>query len=81
MVAKRLHRKITKICEHDIESVSFVTHRFGTIIVRYYYVNHTIKKKGRFVMIAPPNKGSQWARILSRLSLYKWVLDAAGGKV
>lgn len=81
IVAKRLHREITKIYERDIESVSFVTHSFGTIIVRYYCANHTIKKKGRFVMIAPPNKGSQWARILSRLSLYKWVLGVAGGKV
>ena len=32
-------------------------------------------------MIAPPNKGSQLARILSRLSLYKWALGVAGGKV
>jgi hypothetical protein len=40
-----------------------------------------LKAKGRFVMIAPPNKGYQWARILSRLSLYQWVLGVAGGKI
>ena len=80
-ISKRLHKEIKKVYERDIESISFVTHSFGTIVIRYYLANHTLKKKGRFVMIAPPNKGSQWARILSRLSLYQWVLGVAGGKI
>jgi len=80
-IAKRLHKEIAKVSGPNVESINFVTHSFGTIVVRYYCGNHALKKKGRFVMIAPPNKGSQWARILSRISLYKWVLGIAGGKV
>lgn len=80
-VTKRLHREILKISERDIESISFVTHSFGTIVVRYYLAHHTVKKLGRFVMIAPPNKGSEWARILGRLSLYHWAMGIAGLKV
>ncbi len=80
-ISQRLHRDITNIMKQNVESVSFVTHSFGTLIVRHYLANHELKKKGRFVMIAPPNKGSQWARILSRLSLYNWALGVAGEKV
>lgn len=81
VVTKRLHREVTKLAERDIESISFVTHSFGTIVVRYYLAHHTVKKLGRFVMIAPPNKGSEWARILGRLSLYHWAMGVAGLKV
>jgi len=80
-VTKRLHRELAKIAERDVESVSFVTHSFGTIVARHYLAHHSVKKIGRFVMIAPPNKGSEWARILGRLSLYHWAMGVAGQKV
>ncbi len=80
-IDRRLHKDISNISKRNIESISFVTHSFGTLVVRHYLANHDLKKKGRFVMIAPPNKGSQWARILSRLSLYNWALGIAGEKV
>ncbi len=80
-ITHRLHKDISNISKRNVESISFVTHSFGTLVVRYYLANHDLKKKGRFVMIAPPNKGSQWARILGRLSLYNWALGVAGEKV
>ncbi len=80
-VTKRLHREIGKVMGRDVESVSFVTHSFGTIVVRYYLAHHRVKKIGRFVMIAPPNKGSEWARILGKLPLYRWAMGIAGEKV
>jgi len=80
-VTKRLHREIGKVMGRDVESISFVTHSFGTIVVRHYLAHHSVKKLGRFVMIAPPNKGSEWARILGRLSLYHWAMGIAGEKV
>ncbi len=80
-ITRRLHREVTKVTERDIDSLSFVTHSFGTLVVRYYLAHHSVKKIGRFVMIAPPNKGSEWARILGKLPLFNWAMGIAGEKV
>ena len=80
-ITRRMHREVTRVAGRDIESISFVTHSFGTIVVRHYLAHHSVKKIGRFVMIAPPNKGSEWARILGKLPLYNWAMGIAGEKV
>ncbi len=49
----RLHKDVSNIAKRNVETISFVTHSFGTLVVRYYLANHELKKGGRFVMIAP----------------------------
>ena len=80
-VTGRLHRKIKRTIGNEAERVHFVTHSFGTIIIRYYLAHNQMKRLGKFVMIAPPNKGSKLARILGKLPLYTWLLGSAGEKV
>ena len=80
-IAKRLHRTIGKTVPRDVHSVNFVTHSLGTIVVRYYLSRYRVNGLKRFVMIAPPNKGSEWARILDRLPLYRWFLGIAGQEI
>jgi len=64
------------------ETVSFVTHSMGGLILRYMlakrdeWLRHRVL--GRCVLIAPPNQGSVVARFLKDVSLYQAVYGDAG---
>lgn len=62
----------------NINTVHFVTHSLGGILVRYYLQNHTIDGLGRIVMLSPPNKGSEIVDELREFSLYQYVMGPAG---
>lgn len=78
-VISRLHKEITGISGtgKNIGSINFVTHSFGGIIVRHYLEKHEVDNLGRFVMIAPPNKGSEWSSILLEIPFFDWLLGSA----
>ena len=48
--------------DEGIRSVSFVTHSFGAIVIRYILNQFSFAKVQRAVMLAPPNGGSQLTR-------------------
>ena len=78
-VHKRLERE--RVWDRAAK-VHFVTHSMGGLVTRRYLEEHkdTIpaKKRGRFVMLAPPNAGSEIADLLHKLPPYRWLLGPAG---
>lgn len=64
-----------------IETVSFVTHSMGALVVREMLSrNHTTSEIHfhRLVMIAPPNQGSAIARLLKDNAVYTWLTTETG---
>ncbi len=60
------------------ETIHFVTHSLGGIMVRYYLQEHKIDNLGKIVMLSPPNKGSEVADFLKDVYVYKLAMGPAG---
>ena len=60
------------------DTIHFVTHSLGGILVRQYLQNHSLSNCGRVVMLSPPNKGSEIAEKLRDTFLYKFITGPAG---
>jgi len=67
------HDLSLKVKQDNYDTVSFVTHSMGALVVRsmYKYINPTMHFPFiyRFVMLAPPNKGTEVADFFSNSSL------------
>ncbi len=51
----------------------FVGFSLGSIITRYYLSHYPLQNCGRFVMIAPPNHGSEVAEALYDFKWFQWI--------
>lgn len=70
---------------HDYpgEPINFATHSMGGLIVRVALSHPDCPaeaKQGRIVMIAPPNRGSQFGRALTAFPVIKRVVGKKAGK-
>lgn len=59
-------------------SIHFVTHSLGGILVRQYFQEHHVPEAGRVVMIGPPNHGSEVATAFREKWWFKWFTGIAG---
>lgn len=64
------------------QTLSFVTHSLGALVVRDLLARASDWRDRivvrRLVMIAPPNRGSQFADRLKELPAYRWLTGASG---
>lgn len=62
----------------DSDTIHFVTHSLGGILVRQYFSTDSLSNLGRVVMLAPPNKGSDVTDKLKDNFVYKTINGPAG---
>lgn len=62
----------------EAQTVHFVTHSMGGILIRQYLEYYPIASLGRVVMLGPPNQGSEAVDKWSVWPAYVWVVGPAG---
>jgi pimeloyl-ACP methyl ester carboxylesterase len=63
---------------HDAQTIHFVTHSLGGILVRHFLAHRPLPELGRVVMLSPPNRGSEVADRLADDAWYRWLNGPAG---
>lgn len=63
------------------ETVHFVTHSLGGILLRHFLTQNEIDRLGRVVMLAPPNHGSQIVEWLQHYRLFQRLLGPAASQL
>ncbi len=65
--------------KHHPDSLYFVTHSMGGVVLRQYLQEHPLPiKRAKIVMLGPPNHGSPWVDFFKGVWLFKVITGPAG---
>ncbi|GMR08070.1 MAG: hypothetical protein BMS9Abin26_1075 [Gammaproteobacteria bacterium] len=61
----------------DAETLHFVGHSLGGLVIRQLFCDFPGQRPGRVVTLGTPHQGSEYARHLSRFAFWRWALGAS----
>ena len=76
----RLEAEVARCCR-DEETVHFVTHSMGGVLVRSYLSQQPQTHSGRVVMLSPPSQGSELIDAFADSPLLRSILGPAGSRL
>jgi hypothetical protein len=81
VLVDRLKSEVAHCCEHEAETVHFVTHSMGGVLVRSYLDQQPQAHQGRVVMLSPPSQGSEVVDAFADSPMLRSVLGPAGSQL
>jgi pimeloyl-ACP methyl ester carboxylesterase len=73
-ILKDISSQINQCCQKHTQSVHFVGHSLGGLMVRAYLQNNKVDKLGRVVLLGTPNQGAEAADHFSN----SWLMNILG---
>ena len=80
-LVERLAQEVEGSCAGEEESVHFVTHSMGGVLVRSYLSRRSEAHRGRVVMLSPPSQGSEIVDAFADSPLLRSVLGPAAAQL